>query len=162
MSDDLRCRLGERREGQELERMRGAAAEVLTARGPGSGEVQPDVPVGVLDAVRGFWSMSAEPVATLGSEASASASASGEHLASWVEELLARHGFHAHTHATAFLLTGLGLMPWIEFRMPRPGWFASIRRAKDPAWVFLRSDFGAVAAVSEQEYRYEFFVAHLA
>ncbi|MGW7081601.1 hypothetical protein [Streptomyces sp. NPDC054866] len=94
--------------------------------------------------------MSHEPAATLNS------TASRERLDSWAEELLARHGFHA----TAFLFTDLGLAPWIELRMPH-GWFASVRRAREASWVFLRSDLGAVAAVSEQEHRFEFFVAEL-
>lgn len=46
-------------------------------------------------------------------------------------ELVARHGFHT----SAYLLTDLNLAPWIEFR--------------------------TVAAVSEQENQYEFFVARL-
>ncbi|MEV0112003.1 hypothetical protein AB0H77_01925 [Streptomyces sp. NPDC050844] len=136
----------DRRERQELDRMLRAAAEVVTAHTLASAEV----PDGVLEAVRGFWSMSAEPAATLND------AVPDERLDSWAEELLARHGFRT----SAFLLTDLGVAPWIEFRMP-PAWFSSIRRAKESSWVFLRSDLGAVAAVSEQEYRFEFFVSHL-
>ncbi|MEV8016793.1 hypothetical protein AB0O76_10675 [Streptomyces sp. NPDC086554] len=123
-----------------------AASEVVTARTLASAEV----PDGVLEAVRGFWGMSAEPAATLDDEAP------DERLDSWVEELLAGHGFRA----SAFLFTDLDLAPWIEVRMP-PAWFSSIRRAKESSWVFLRSDLRAVAAVSEQEYRFEFIVSHL-
>lgn len=122
------------------------APEIVTARVLASAEV----PARVLNVVRGFWSMSKEPAATL-NDTSPQA-----HLDSWAEELLARHGFHT----TAFLLTDLELAPWIEFRMP-PDWFAWIRRAREPSWVFLKSDLGAVAAISEQEYRFEFFVAQL-
>ncbi|MER5254012.1 MULTISPECIES: hypothetical protein [unclassified Streptomyces] len=146
MASELQRRLIERRERQELDRMLRTAPEVITAHPLALAEV----PDGALNAVRGFWSMSTEPLATLNDEAG------DQCLGSWVEELLARHSFHT----TAFLLTGLDLAPWIEFRMP-PGWFTSIRQAKDSAWVFLRADLGAVAAVSEQEYRFEFFVSHL-
>ncbi|WP_367048574.1 hypothetical protein [Streptomyces sp. Je 1-332] len=146
MTSELQRRLLEQREGRELERVLRAASEVVTARTLTFAEIPDDA----LDAVRGFWSMAAEPAATLNDEAAS------ERLDAWAEELLAEHGYRT----TAFLLTDLGLAPWIEFRL-RPGWFTSIRRATEPSWVFLRSDLGAVAAISEQEYRFEFFVSHL-
>ncbi|MGW6054272.1 hypothetical protein [Streptomyces sp. NPDC055189] len=146
MTSELRRRLTERREKQELDRMLRDASDIATARTLASAEV----PDGALDAVRGFWSMSHEPAAALDHEAP------GEHLDAWAEELLARHGFRT----TAFLFTGLDLAPWIELRV-RPGWFASIRRAREASWVFLRSDLGAVAAVSEQEHRFEFSAVQL-
>ncbi|MEV0521879.1 hypothetical protein AB0I66_00490 [Streptomyces sp. NPDC050439] len=146
MTSEVRQRLKERRERQELERLLHDASEIVTAPTLAT----PEVPAGVLDAVRGFWSMSHEPAATLND------SVPQEHLDAWVQELLARHGFHT----SAFLLTDLDVAPWIEFCMP-PGWFATIRRAREASWVFLRSDLGAVAAVSEQEYQFEFFVAPL-
>ncbi|MEU6765477.1 hypothetical protein ABZ916_23465 [Streptomyces sp. NPDC046853] len=127
--------------------MRRDASAVVTARVLGSAEV----PAGVLDVVRAFWDMSEEPSATLDD------SASPERLDRWAEELLARHGFGT----AAFMFTGLGLAPWLELRVA-PGWFASVRRADEASWVLLRGDFGAVAAVSEQEYRFEFYVAGLA
>ncbi|MGW7271909.1 hypothetical protein ACWGH5_15425 [Streptomyces sp. NPDC054864] len=122
MTSELRRRLLEQREARELERVLCAASEVVTARTLTSAEV----PDGALDAVRGFWDMAAEPAATLNDEAPS------ERLDAWVEELLARHGYRT----TAFLLTDLGLAPWIEFRM-RSGCFTSIRRATGPSWVFL-------------------------
>ncbi|MEU4997467.1 hypothetical protein [Streptomyces sp. NPDC021622] len=113
MAGELQHRLMARRERQELDRMLRAASEVVTARTLASAEV----PDGVLEAVRGFWSTSAEFDAALNDDAP------DELLDSWVQELLARHGF----------LTS----------------------------AFLFTDLGAVAAVIEQEYRFEFFVSHL-
>ncbi|MEU5597309.1 hypothetical protein [Streptomyces sp. NPDC020298] len=55
----------------------------------------------------------------------------------------------------------LELAPWIEFGMPHD-WFFSIRQARDAPWVFLANDLGTVAAVSEQEYQFEFFTARTA
>lgn len=106
VTSELRRRLLEQREARELERVLCAASEVVTARTLTSAEV----PDGALDAVRGFWDMAAEPAATLTDEAPS------ERLDAWAEELLARHGYRT----TAFLLTDLGLAPWIEFRI-RPG-----------------------------------------
>ncbi|MFI6489339.1 hypothetical protein [Streptomyces sp. NPDC050564] len=147
MASELQRRLRERRERQELDRMLRAASEIVTDRTLTS----EGVPDRVLETVRGFWQMSTDPIATLSDEVPP------ERLGSWVEELLARHGFHT----AAFLFTDLDLAPWVEFRMP-PAWFTSIRQATDAPWVFLAHDLGTVAAVSEQEYRFEFFVAHVA
>ena len=55
----------------------------------------------------------------------------------------------------------LELAPWIEFSLPQ-AWFSSIRQARNTPWVFLAHDLATVAAVSEQEYRFEFFVARVA
>jgi hypothetical protein len=109
------------------------------------------VPERVMEAVRSFWNMSTEPNGTLSGEASQ------ETLETWVEELLPSHGFHT----SAFLYTDLELAPWIEFSLAG-AWFSSIRQAKDTPWVFLAHDLNTVAAVSEQEYRFEFFVARVA
>ena len=146
MASELQRRLRERRERQELDRMLRDASGIVTAHTLTS-ECVPDR---VLETVRGFWEMSTEPTATLSDDVLP------ERLGSWVEQLLTRPGFHT----AAFLFTDLELAPWIEVRMP-PASVTSIRQARDAPWVFLAHDLGTVAAVSEQEYRFEFFVAHV-
>ncbi|MEV8037518.1 hypothetical protein [Streptomyces sp. NPDC086182] len=139
--------LRERRERQELDRILRDASEAVTMRTLSSASV----PERVMEAVCGFWHMSTEPDATLSDEVSQ------ETLDAWVEELLLSHGFHT----SAFLYTELELAPWIEFSLPQ-AWFSSIRQARNTPWVFLAHDLRTVAAVSEQEYRFEFFVARVA
>ncbi|MER5257607.1 hypothetical protein [Streptomyces sp. NPDC002855] len=144
-SAELQRRLRGRRETQKLNRVRLAAAEIITTRTLTHAEV----PAAALETVRGFWNTTTEPTATRG--------ISQEGLDPWAEELLTHQGFNTK----AYLLTDLDLAPWIEFRIPPTPWFATIRRAQDASWVFLRHDFGAVAAVSEQEHNFEFFAAQL-
>lgn len=147
MVSELQRVLRERRERQELDRILGDASEVVTMHTLSSASVSERV----MEAVRGFWDMSTEPDATLSDEVSQ------ETLDAWVEEFLLSHGFHT----SAFLYTELELAPWIEFSLPQ-AWFSSIRQARNTPWVFLAHDLGTVAAVSEQEYRFEFFVARVA
>ncbi|MEU5996355.1 hypothetical protein ABZ837_00840 [Streptomyces sp. NPDC047197] len=79
---DLRRRLVERHERQQLDRMQRAASEVITSRIPASTEV----PEAALEAVREFWNISTEPAGTLRDEAGE------ERLDSWTGELLTRPG----------------------------------------------------------------------
>ncbi|MEU6549748.1 hypothetical protein ABZ915_05560 [Streptomyces sp. NPDC046915] len=143
MAGELQRALRERRERQELERVLRGASRIVT--GHASASVDP--PEQVIEAVRSFWDMSTEPAATLSDQVPQ------ERLNAWVEALLLRYGFHT----SALLYTGLERAPWIEFRMPRD-WFVSVRQAKDSPWVFLANDLSTVAAVTEQEYQFEFFV----
>jgi hypothetical protein len=93
--------------------------------------------------------MSSEPLDSL------SDSSGAEALDSWVEELLRRNGISAHLYVASHL----EILPWLEFEVPDQGWMSQVREAVDSAWLFASAALDVVAAVSEQEYFYEFFAA---
>ena len=136
--------LRERREREALDRIRTQLAGIFAGRGLPSEQV----PAWVIDTVRGFWFMSAEPAAVLSDDAAT------ETLDAWIEESLARHGISGGF----YVMSQLELLPWLECEVPERDWMSRIREALDNAWVFLSLSLDVVVAVSEQEYDYQLFV----
>ncbi|MDG4861871.1 hypothetical protein P8605_27390 [Streptomyces sp. T-3] len=136
--------LRERKEHEELARI----VQALPEHFSGEGLPRDSVPPWLTDAIRAFWNISTEPVSVLPVDAEPAG------FEQWAEELLAQHGISERF----YVFSGLDDLPWLDCREAGRGWFSSVREVIDGSWVFASHSLDAVAAVSEQEYVYEFFV----
>ncbi|MER6027651.1 hypothetical protein [Streptomyces sp. NPDC001851] len=75
-------------------------------------------------------------------------------LDTWIEELLIAQGVTGRV----LVASHLGILPWLECRLPARGWMARVREAIEEPWMFLSQTLDALVIVSESEYFYE---AHL-
>ncbi|MFE4856894.1 hypothetical protein [Streptomyces sp. NPDC056670] len=136
--------LQERKDKEELARIVHALPDHL----PGQGVPREQVPPWLTNAVREFWHTSTEPSSVL------SVDADPARLEQWAEELLALHGISEQF----YVLSDVDGLPWLTFRASGPGWFSLVREVIESDWVFASHSLDVVAAVSEQEHVYEFFV----
>ena len=136
----LQAMLRERREKSDLQVLRERLGDVLTGQGLEASEV----PGWVDEAVQGFWSVFAEPLAVLPDDAAPDA------LDSWIEDLLTQHGLAG----TCYLASHIGLLPWAECRLSAR-WIPQVREAVEQPWIFLSPRLDTVIAIAEAEYRYE-------
>ena len=136
----LQAKLRERRDRSDLQVLRERLGGVLTGQGLEASEV----PGWVDEAVQGFWSVFAEPLAVLPDDAAPEA------LDSWIADLLAQHGLPG----TCYLASHIGLLPWVECR-PSDRWIPQVREVVEQPWIFLSPHLDMVIAIAEAEYRYE-------
>ncbi|MCD0484578.1 hypothetical protein LO771_19805 [Streptacidiphilus sp. ASG 303] len=142
----LRRELREYRENAALERIAGELSGLFT----GDGLAAEAVPAWVDGTLWGFWDISAQPAAALPDDSDPRT------VDAWVEELVAGHG----TADRIYVGSHLGILPWLECRLPAGGWMARIRQAIEEPWMFLTGSLDFLVVVAEAEYCHEAHIGH--
>ncbi|MFF4043944.1 hypothetical protein [Streptomyces sp. NPDC001816] len=62
-------------------------------------------------------------------------------------------------HQPCYAATHLGILPWLECRVPERGCTARLRCAIEQPWMFLSETLDCLVVVSEAEYYFEAYLS---
>ncbi|MFF4653542.1 hypothetical protein [Streptomyces sp. NPDC001380] len=146
MESRLQQKLRECREKAALERITGGFSGLFTGDGLTTGAV----PAWVDGTLWGFRDISARPAATLPDDSDPRT------VDAWVEGMVAGRGMADRIYVGSHL----GILPWLECRLPAGGWMARMREAVEEPWMFLAGSLDLLLVVAEAEYRREAHIGH--
>ncbi|GHH80968.1 hypothetical protein GCM10018793_37370 [Streptomyces sulfonofaciens] len=141
MESKSQQKLRERREKAALQRIEHSLGNLLTGD-----SLQSDaLPEWVGEAITRSWDIFTEPSEKLRDDAAP------EELDAWIEGLLSEHAVTGRVYVASHL----GIVPWLECRIPPQGWMATVREAIEEPWQFLSLSLDTMIIVTEAEYYFE-------